>query len=502
KYEYEKETIEKLAKSYRENLEKIIQHCRRKKESESTPSDLGYNRIPISSLRETAQKINSAAEENTKIEYIYPLTSMQRGLFTATLENREAYFVQLVFSLPARVDKEKFEESLNILGEKYEVFRTLYFNFTSPEPLQFVLAGRKQEMATENISHLKDDDKDAALTEIKHKDKSRGFDLSSDFSMRAIYLETDEKHDKFIWSFHNITLDGWSIGIFIKDFITIYEALVDGEPFTMESNYPYRDYVNWLVIQDLEEGMNYCRDYFAGYRSKPILNGLGNKIDAKKYELKEYTFTLDESLSDGLTRIASKSKTTLNVLCQTLWGVLLQKYTGENDVLFGGIVSGRSASVEGIEQMVGVFTNVIPVLIRSREDSVFSQLLKDTQDESINWKNYEHYPLLEILNDSSLSGDDIDNVVFFQNYQIEGERFVYTGEKKDGIKMRLAEYHEQLGHNFNLFVFPDRPLLFRFGFNSLVFDENFIKNLEENIKKVAKQITSNPDILVKDITID
>ncbi|MCP4219118.1 MAG: amino acid adenylation domain-containing protein, partial [bacterium] len=501
KHEYDKKNLEKLAGGYIAKLEEVIRHCREKKEIQSTPSDLGCSALPIETFRTISADIEKTAGKEAKIKSIYPLTSMQRGLLAATQDNREAYFVQMVFFLPPRVNKEKLEESLNMLAVKHEVFRTLFFHLENPEPLQIVLDNHITEVTYADLSHTSAKEKESALEELMKKDRNRGFQLSADFPMRAIYVKTGEKKDKLVWSFHNLCLDGWSIGIFLKDFITIYEFLMDGEKISLESDHPYKDYIDWLVKQDLDEGMDYWQEYFSGYKGKSLLSGQGKKVEGKKYNLKEYSFTLDESLSDGLNRLAAKSKATLNVLCQTMWGVLLQKYTGENDILFGAIVSGRSAGVEGIENIVGVFTNMIPIRIRAAKAANFYNLLQENQQKSIALKKYEHYPLTEVLADSSLTGGDIDTAMFFQNYQIEGERFVYTGERDSGFKLKLSEYHEQLGHDFNIFLFPDRPILFRFGYNSLVFDETFINELEINITKMTKQIIENPEILIRDITV-
>ncbi|MCP4154409.1 MAG: hypothetical protein GY757_42185, partial [bacterium] len=91
-------------------------------------------------------------------------------------------------------------------------------------------------------------------------------------------------------------------------------------------------------------------------------------------------------------------------------------------------------------------------------------------------------------------------IMVFQNYQVEGERGVYTGEKGT-VKFKFTEGFEQLGHDFNIYIIPDNPILVGIGFNGLVYDEGFLKGVETKFKKLAELITENPDLEIKAIKL-
>jgi non-ribosomal peptide synthetase component F len=208
-------------------------------------------------------------------------------------------------------------------------------------------------------------------------------------------------------------------------------------------------------------------------------------VEAGRFQAEDYYFTIDDELRDGLIRTAAENRVTLNTLFQTLWGLLLQRYTGSSDVLFGAIVSGRPPFITGIERMVGLFINIAPVRLRTGKTKYISGLLKDMQRRSVLSKPYETLPLADILSNASLKPGIIDNIMFFENYP--GHE-----EMDTRLKVRLLENYEQIDYNFSFYVVPGAVLTVRFSFNSLVFDMEFIKRIALDFKALAVQVVENP----------
>ncbi|MCP4152126.1 MAG: hypothetical protein GY757_30580, partial [bacterium] len=326
KLEYDNDTMQNLADIYKTKLLDVIKHCKRlveQKMFEKTPSDLGYPKLSLALFDTLKTRFKESFGKNVEIESIYPLTAMQNGLFQATLKNKQAYFVHLIYSVPP-MDAKILKKSFNLLVEKHEIFRTLYFTAgetRTPEPLQMVLNNREPEVVFVDNSAKKRD-----IADIMKADKEKGFDLSVDFPMRVIHVQTGKETDTLIWTLHNLCVDGTSIGIFIKDLITLYETLTEEkEVIIIEEDYHYRNYVDWIEEMDFEESLDYWREFLTGYTGKPVLAASvkSKKADAYDYQLKQYHFTFAESISNGLTQTASNNRVTLNTLFQAMWGALL-----------------------------------------------------------------------------------------------------------------------------------------------------------------------------------
>ncbi|MTI23356.1 condensation domain-containing protein, partial [Fulvivirga kasyanovii] len=177
---------------------------------------------------------------NQEIQDIYKLSPMQQGmLFHWLYDNHSpAYFVQNVYTIKGKIDLQCFEECLNSLSQKYDALRTSFVHEDLKEPLQVVLKSRKIEFLFIEAN---------AYTEVEYlrvKDVERGFDLTNDSLMRVILIKTGIDGYKMIWSFHHIIMDGWSLAIIIKEFVTMYS----GETLQASRVEPlqYKSFIKWI----------------------------------------------------------------------------------------------------------------------------------------------------------------------------------------------------------------------------------------------------------------
>ncbi|MGE5342597.1 MAG: amino acid adenylation domain-containing protein [Candidatus Omnitrophota bacterium] len=492
--DYEKESIEKLVNIFRSSLMTIIDHCAAKKDKELTPSDLGYPKLPVHSLDEMTEGLKKRISEEIEIEAIYSLTAFQQEMFRSTLVNRESYLVQNIFLLPAQAPSGVLEEAFNQLIERHAVFRTVFLEEKTTGPLQVVLKKRSMKIEWNDVSLLDDEDKRYRIDQIKVKDRQRGFDLAVDLPLRLIRVITGEAVDQLIWSVNHIVIDGWCLEIIMNDLLSLYEGIMDGRPVPLESVIPYRNYVEWLEHWDMAEGLTHWRDYLSGYPcDSSTLSRLGKKRDAGNYRLEEHLFTLDEVISEGLARVASEQQVTLNILFQVMWGIRLQHYLQRDDAIFGSIVSGRSANVESIEKIVGLFINIVPVRIKISEITKFHELLKRVQEQSIQAKRYENLPLCDVLAQASLSQGAIDNLMFFENYSTEGEAGQNTFSGKT-LSLQWIENHEQIDYSFCFYVMPGKSIRIRFQYNARVYEREFIEKVAADFNRMAKQVIAKPDL--------
>ncbi|MCP5102705.1 MAG: amino acid adenylation domain-containing protein, partial [bacterium] len=453
-YRGEPDRIKDLAHLIKAILLAVIDHCAEKTVTRLTPYDLGCSKISITGLDRITGDIQARISEDMEIESIYPLTAFQEEMFRATSANKEAYFVQNMFSIPEDADTGLLEESFNIIIDRFQVMRTVFVDAghdvfitgTSPEPLQIVLKKRTLQIEIKDIAHLSGDEQQKELERIKAADKEAGFDLTTQLPLKVTLVKTGGAFDRLLWSQNHITIDGWCLGVIISDLLDAYDALKANTSPAFEPVYPYRDYIDWLEQADMAEGLEYHREYLAGYKQGVTLASLGNTVESGRFKLEDYYLTLDETVTEGLNRTASKTRVTLNTLFQVLWGVLLQRYTHADDVLFGAIVSGRSAELEGIDTIAGLFINIIPVRIRSGETTTFSALVTERQEQSARSKKHEYFPLPEALGQagsSATGGPVIDNLMFFENYPLDEEnRDMFSGRKDSGLKIEWIENRE------------------------------------------------------------
>ncbi|RFT61001.1 hypothetical protein D0U04_30840, partial [Bacillus clarus] len=140
----------------------------------------------------------------------------------------------------------------------------------------------------------------------------------------------------------------------------------------------------------------YWNDYLGGYEGQTQLPKVTSSVRDERYILKHLTYDLDKELTERLKQVASENQVTINTLMQTVWGMLLQKYNRSQDVVFGSVVSGRPADIPGIENMIGLFINTIPVRIRCDAKESFVDVMKKNQKQAVASHAYDTHPLYEI----------------------------------------------------------------------------------------------------------
>ncbi len=442
-------------------------------------------------------------KKERRIDKIYSLTPMQEGMLFHSLKDKDssAYFEQFLFTLRGKVDKFLLEKSYNLLIKRHDILRTIFVYDKIQKPKQVVLENVNTGINFEDISCLKEDEKRLYLEEFKRKDRERGFDLARDLLMRVYLFKTGTDSNKLLWSSHHIIMDGWSSGIFINELMHIYRSLIRGESIRLTPAIPFRNYVKLLEKQDKDEGLKYWQHYLEGYEQPVSVPKFRKPTGDGKYKMKEYAFMFDEELSVGINKIASENQVTINTVFQVLWGLLLQKYNNTDDAVFGTVVSGRPSEIEGIENMIGLFINAVPVRIKSAGEQEFSQILIHLHRKALSSRLYEYLPLAEVQGCSSLKRKLIDHLMTFENYPVE-EQFRNAGKELDiGFEIENIESFEQTNYDFNILAFPGKCFSFMFSFNLSVYRLDFIKRLELHFKQLAKLVVKNPRIKMREISI-
>ncbi|WP_432408908.1 amino acid adenylation domain-containing protein [Wukongibacter sp. M2B1] len=438
--------------------------------------------------------------KKNNVKDIYSLAPMQEGMLYHTLLDKKsnAYFEQMDISIEGSLDVECMERSFNSIIERYDVFRTIFVHEKVRTPMQVVMRERRLKIDFKDVTDLSYEYKEGFIEEFKAKDREKGFNLSRDMLMRVSILRIDNNLYRLIWSFHHIIMDGWCLGIILKDLFEIYGALRNDRVPSLEKVYPYSSYIKWLEESDRKEAAEYWKQYLQEYEQKAGPPELKVSYVKKEYEQLNHSFKIVENISNSLEEIARKNNTTLSTVMQAVWGILLQRYNNTDDVVFGAVVSGRPSEVKGIERMVGLFINTVPVRVKSDGGKLFSKLLEDLGEDALQREKYSYYPLVEIQSMTSLKGDLINNIMVFENYPIDE---AISHNEDTGFRIIGSEMFEQTSYDFNVMVMPGKELSVKFSYNGLMYDKEFVKEIEGHFKAVIDEIVGNDNIPVKDINI-
>lgn len=438
-----------------------------------------------------------------QIEDIYFLTPMQEGMLFHTISDKEssAYFNQLVLKIEGRLDTEILERSFNLLIARYDVFRTIIVHEKVSKPVQIVLKAIQMTIREEDLSHLSPDEQAAYMETFICEDKAQGFDLSRDILMRVALIKTGESSYQVIWSHHHLLMDGWCLGIVLKELFQIYGMIKNNQPVKLKTVFPYKNYIKWIEKQDTIKASEHWESYLAGCTQQATLPKIQSLEHKAEYNLQEVHFVIEEELTQSLKDTALEHQTTLNILIQVAWGILLQRYNDTEDVVYGSVISGRQADVQGIDQIVGLFINTVPVRISAQQGQTIAGLIEKTQDDVLASRSYDYYPLYEVQAKSELKQGLINHILLFENYPI-GQALDNFGVEDD-LEFVITEYKiiEQTNYDFNLVVIPGNAIELSLQFNSLIYDEETVRRIGKHFIQVLQQIARDPNMFLTDIEI-
>ncbi|MED4804369.1 non-ribosomal peptide synthetase [Bacillus atrophaeus] len=431
------------------------------------------------------------------IQDIYPLSYMQEGMLFHSLlhEDSRAYFEQAVFSIAGEVHSRFFQDSINALVARHDIFRTIFINQNVSAPQQVVLRERTVTVQEEDISHLDESRQSEFIENYKEKDREKGFNLQKDVLMRISLLKTGKQQYTCLWSFHHIVMDGWCFSIVLKEFFQIYAAHINASPLTLEPVRPYGSYINWLMEQDKEQAITYWKSYLAGYEQQTALPKQNKTKDKQKSGQAHVTFSFSKKDSSRLSEMAVKEEVTLSTLFHTLWGILLQKYNNTDDAVFGSVTSGRPSSIEGIENMVGLFINTIPVRVQGADTPV-SELMKRMQKEALAAEAHSYHPLYEIQAHSAVKQGLIDHILVFENYPVQNEIDMLNShdDAQELFQIHHFSVADETNYSFYLMVAPGDEIHIKMSYDSGVYDRSFILGIKGHLTHMVSQILDNPDI--------
>ncbi|MDO6434612.1 amino acid adenylation domain-containing protein [Flavitalea sp. BT771] len=425
------------------------------------------------------------------IEDIYPLAPLQEGMYYHWLSDpgSDAYHEQISYRIKGRLDIVKLEESYRMLIERHAVLRTFFTRMFGYNILQVVRKTAQPSFLYLDLSGAAG----TAVQEYRDNDRSKGFDLHSGSQMRLSILSLGDLTYEFVWSHHHILMDGWCIGLLVKEFFQLYEGLLRGEQLSLPRPYPYSNYIKWLANVDIAATLQYWKNHLSGYRTastfprKIVRTGMG-------YNLRDTPFSFLGKERDSIRALCAEWKVTENTFIQVIWGILLGRYNHSRDVVFGSVVSGRPGNLHGVEEMVGLFINTIPVRIRWEEDTSAQELFRQVQQQYLESADHHYAQLAEIQSASELGRDLFDHIMIFENYPVQ-EWVRPEKKEKEGtgdISVFSRTTVEQNNYNLTLVVVSNEALSLNISYNANVYDDAQITLLRDHFIELLKQVLETP----------
>ena len=434
-----------------------------------------------------------------------PLSSAQQRLwFIDQLEpGSPVYNMCEAMRMRGVLDVPALEKSLNAIIRRHEAVRT---NFAAIDgsPVQVIAPERTLSLVVHDISTLADQARDERLEEMMDEEVHRPFDLKNDLLLRVLLIRVSADEHVFMFTMHHIISDGWSQGVFAQELVAYYEAAIQNRPDPFpELPLQYGDFVMWekdrLQGNVMTRQLSYWKKKLHGRLPVLELPTDHPRGASTAAPLGTTTHVLPPVLAQKLRDLSQKEGSTLFMTLLAGFQTLLHRYTGEEDIVVGSVVRGRSQVA--LEKLIGFFVNTLVFRENLSGDPSFRQLLSRTQETSLEALAHQDLPFTKLVEelhpDRSPTGHALFNVMFvLQNLPTHPEGM-------PGLKLEPMEV-ESGGAKFDLLLFMiETPagLNAVMEYNADLFESATISRMLNHLQMILEGIVANPDSKLSELSL-
>ncbi|MBX9257864.1 amino acid adenylation domain-containing protein [Desmonostoc muscorum CCALA 125] len=436
------------------------------------------------------------------IEDFYPLSPTQQGILFHSLYAPDSAVYCEVFScnIQGELNISAFKQAWEQLLERHPILRTSFVWEGLKEPAQIVHKQVKFPWNEEDWSGIESITQQKRIETLLAAEQQRSLNISQAPLMHLTLIKLTKNNYQFVWSQHHLLLDGWSSSLVMDEVFAFYKAFSQNQNLSLKKPRAYRDYIAWLQQQDISKSETFWRKYLQEFTATTPLSvdHASSNLSNENKQYKQQNLKLSTAETLALESFARQQQLTLNTLIQGTWAILLNRYSGENDVVFGTVVSGRGG-LAGTESMVGVLITTLPVRVCINPEESVVSWLKQLQVQQNETRQYEQCPLIKIqkCSDIPVGQPLFESIVNFQNYPTDFSKLQEVSNLKISNIRSFMHPHYPL----TVSVKVDSELLLEIFYESSRFESTTIKRMLGHFCTLLLGMTANQQQRVKDLPL-
>lgn len=480
---HRRETIEGLSVAYATALRSLIRHCTAHGVGGYTPSD-----FPLARLDQSA--LDQLTVGRRDIEDIYPLVPMQRLFLGYADPASDPGFEQWRYRLRGTIDVAALHAAWNLVTARHGILRTAFVSAGVPEPLQVVHRQVTLPWSELDLRGLLKTDQERRLDEILAADRFAGFAFDQAPLMRMTLVQFSEDEYELVWSNHHLLLDRWSWPLVLLEIARAYPLLRAGERPALDPAPSYADFVAWQQSQSLDEAREFWSAHFHGFA--PPRRIAPSRIAADATESDEVSVELTRSETTALHALARSHRVAANSVMLGAWALWLARRAGHDDVSFGVSVAGRDGGVPGIDKLVGLTINNLPLRVRVDRTSSLTTWLGALQESQAEVQRFAHAPLERVQEWSGVPWRTrlFDTLLVFQHDDAEHITEAWLGAS---VRTELVHVPTHTAYPLSVMIAGTSMIALRVTFDQRYFDTAAARAMAEGFRAALLAIISAPD---------
>ncbi|QEU91123.1 amino acid adenylation domain-containing protein [Streptomyces kanamyceticus] len=432
------------------------------------------------------------------LQDILPLTPLQEGMLFHHAYDADAddaldvYTVQVFLELEGHVDVAALRTAADALLLRHPNLRAGFRFQGVKRPVQFIPRTVSAVLREKDLTTVPEADREPGAEAVAVQDRWQRFDLARPPLVRFTLIRLATERYRLIMTCHHILLDGWSMPVLLRELMTLYVSR--GDITALPPVRPYRDYLAWLAARDRDGARDAWRGALEGLDRPTLAAPEPGPLTVRPERV---GFTLSDESHAALAQYARSQGLTLNTVVQGLWAVVLGRLTGSADVVFGATVSGRPTDLPGVENMVGLFMNTLPVRARLDPAEPVGALLRRLQDQSARLLDHQWAGLAEIQNWVG-SKRLFDTAMVFENFpsRVGGGQGGEDAPAADAPRVVKIHSSDAMHYPLGLLVLPRPPMRFSLGYRPDLFERAEVERVADRLRHVIDAVLADPELPV------
>ncbi|KAF0708274.1 hypothetical protein As57867_006385, partial [Aphanomyces stellatus] len=478
--------VESWSKLWSEWMHKIIDHCL----DSSTIGGRTLSDVPLLGNETIVEAVENELLSSMNlrpidIEDIYPVTPLQSGILSSMIRDPSEYVLQLVFDIRGDCTFEKLKSCWNILAQEIPLLRTVFVSTTHG----IYQAVTKVVWSEWNILNETWSTFDLGQTTKSFLDQDRqyGFTLQSKSFQRFTGVQVSDNRLRVIWTYHHSLIDGWSLPLVMDRFMALCYG--DEEVFNI---IPFKDHVEWLSVQEPDASRLFWQSALVNAdKAQPLR--LPKPPNAKLSCTSKYsTFTCSVSLPD-IKKLCKTLGVTTSSVFRAAWAIILHQYTRSEHVIFGSVVSGRDTGLEGVDRVIGMLINTIPIIAHVSKLSSAADVITNMHSFSSEIGTHSHCSILNLKQWANIESeaDLFDSILVYENYP--PSHFNPNIPRPFTIDVQGGD--EFMDTNLGVIIAPSNgEFMMAFTYKCQLIDSAMIEYLAERMMLVVSQISSTTNL--------
>jgi amino acid adenylation domain-containing protein/non-ribosomal peptide synthase protein (TIGR01720 family) len=432
----------------------------------------------------------------------FPLSPMQQGMLFHYLKEPHSGvdIEQVVVHLPEEIDALRLRKAWEWLVLRHDILRARFLWEGIDQPRQEILDSVAVPFFVEEARQLSSAEQKMKLSAFLEGDRCRGFELNAAPLLRLTLFEWGESSFSLVWTFHHALLDGRCFPILLAEVFGIYAELATGKISARPEPFAYRRYIDWLQEQDFTAAQGFWKEYLTGFNAPtPLVVDHKSSKEEVAYQQGEAWEILDSTTTARLRDVAQSEDLTMNSLVMGAWAILLHRYSGEADVVFGATRACRKSSVPGADETIGLFINTVPVRVQLSDDLPLLSVFRAVRQQWLDLRRFEHSPLALVKSASQVPAVQplFETLLVFEKYRLDTAMRSFGGAWTN----RQVELHELTNFPVTLAAYDGPELSFKIEFDRRRIEEATAKRMLGHLRSLLAGVVANPGACVGDLAL-